>query len=156
LNIDTLNAKKSLATGPVATPSAPAVTYALDTTVELKQAMSLEAKLGYATGAHTPFISLGFVSAKAEATQQIISNGGYKKAGAGSKNLSGFQWGVGYDFRFNRQWSGNAAFTSAKLGDLQYDTTYLPGSTFTSPAYGEAFTHKMTLTTFKVAVNYHF
>ncbi len=156
LNLDTLSAKKSLATGPVATPSFPTLTYALDTTVELKQPMSLEAKVGYQSGPHMPFLTLGFVRAKAEASNQIISNGGYRKAGNGSENVSGFQWGIGYEFRFNQQWSGNAAFTTASLGDFKYDTAYLPGSAFTSPAYGETFTHKMSLTTFRVGVNYHF
>lgn len=156
LNLDFLSAKKDLATGDVPTPSFPTLTYALTTSMELKQPLSLEAKIGYQSGPHMPFLTLGFVRAKAEATQQIISNGNYRKAGAGSENLSGFQWGVGYEFRFNQQWSGNAAFTSANLGDFHYDTAYLPGSAFTTPAYGETFTHKMTLSTFRVAVNYHF
>ncbi len=156
LNLSSFSAKKDLATGPVPTPSAPAVTYDLTTAVELKQPMSFDVKLGYANGPHMPFISLGYARAKAEAAQMILSNGGYMKAGTGSKNVGGFQWGVGYEFKFNKQWSGNAAFTSANLGDFHYDTAYLPGSTFTSPAYGETFTHKMSLTAFKVAVNYHF
>jgi outer membrane immunogenic protein len=156
LNLSSFSAKKELATGPVPVPSSPLRTYALTTSVELKQPMSFDVKLGYANGPHMPFISLGYARAKAEAAQKIISNGGYMKAGTGSENLGGFQWGVGYEFQFNKQWSGNAAFTSANLGDFHYDTAYLPGSNFTSPAYGETFTHKMSLTTFKVAVNYHF
>lgn len=156
LNLDTLSGKKDLATGPVATPSAPTVTYDLTTSVELKHPMSFEVKVGYANGPHMPFLSLGYARAKAEASQTILSNGGYRKAGTGSASVGGFQWGLGYEFRFNRQWSGNAAFTSANLGDVRYDTVYLPGSTFTSPAYGETFTHKMSLTAFRLAVNYHF
>lgn len=156
LNLDTLSAKKDLATGPVATPTFPALSYDLTTSVELKQPMSLDLKVGYAFGPHMPFLSLGYLRAKAEASQMIISNGSYKKSGAGSENVGGFQWGLGYEFRFNRQWSGNAAFTSANLGDFHYSTTYLPGSAFTSPVYGETFTHKMSLTAFRLAVNYHF
>ncbi|HJW32375.1 MAG TPA: outer membrane beta-barrel protein [Holophagaceae bacterium] len=156
LSLASFSAKKDLATGPVPTPSAPSVTYDLTTAVELKQPMSFDVKLGYASGPHLPFISLGYARAKAEAAQMILSNGGYMKAGTGSETVGGFQWGVGYEFRFNKQWSGNAAFTSANLGDFHYDTVYLPGSSFTSPAYGETFTHKMSLTTIKVAVNYHF
>jgi opacity protein-like surface antigen len=133
---------------------APALTYALDSRVAIKHAIALEAKFGYSFGAHVPFLTLGFVNAKAEASNQIISNGNYRKAGQASENVSGFQWGVGYEFRFNRNWSGNAAFTSASLGDLKYDTGFLAGSAF--PGYGETFTHKLTLTSFRVAVNYQF
>jgi outer membrane immunogenic protein len=156
LSLSSFSAKKDLATGPVPTPSTPAVTYDLTTAMELKQPMSFDVKLGYASGPHMPFISLGYARAKAEGAQMILSNGGYMKAGTGSGNVGGFQWGVGYEFKFDKQWSVNAAFTSANLGDFRYDTVYLPGSTFTSPAYGETFTHKMSLTTAKVAVNYHF
>lgn len=156
LTLALMSGKEELATGPVVVPSTPSLNYALTTSVAVKHALSLDAKIGYQVGAHMPFLTLGYTSAKTEATQQIISNGNYRKAGSASSYKGGFQWGVGYGFQFNRQWSGSAAVTTAKLGDLTYDTTYLPGSAFTSPAYGEAFTHKLNLTTFKVAVNYHF
>ena len=42
------------------------------------------------------------------------------------------------------------------LDDLRYDTDYLPGSTFTSPAYLESVRQDVDFDTFRISLDYRF
>lgn len=156
LSLGYLSAKEDLSTGQVPTASFPALTYALDTKVEVSTPIALTAKLGYAIDRHLPYLTLGYAQAKVEVSDQIISNGNYRKLATGSERRGGFLWGLGYELTLNPAWSLYGEFTSVNLGDYEVQSAYLPGSAFTSPAYTETFTHKVTLNTLRVGANYRF
>jgi len=156
LSLGILSAKDSLSTGQVPTDPFPSLTYALDTEVKVSTPIALTAKLGYAIDRHLPYLTLGYAQAKVEASNQVISNGDYRKLASASERKGGFQWGLGYEYTLDAKWSLYGEFTSVRLGDLDVPSVYLPGSTFTSPAYTETFTHKVTLNTLRVGANYRF
>lgn len=156
LDLGFLKAEETLATGDVAVPSIPSLTYAFDHRAELKQPMSIQGRIGFLFDRHQPYLTLGYTRAKAETSAQIISNGNYRKLGAASENLDGFRWGVGYAYRIDQAWSAFAEFSMADLGSLRYGTGYLPGSSFTSPAYLETFEQDFSLTTLRIGATYRF
>lgn len=156
LDLGFLKAEETLATGDVPVPSTPSLTYAFDHQAELKQPVTIQGRIGFLFDRHQPYLTLGYTRAKAETSARIISSGNYRKLGTASENLDGFRWGVGYAYRIDRAWSAFAEFSSANLGSLRYDTEYLPGSTFTSPAYTETFEQEFSLTALRIGATYRF
>lgn len=156
LDLGFLKAEETLATGDVAVPSIPSLTYAFDHRAGLKQPVSIQGRIGFRFDRHQPYLTLGFARAKAEASSRILSSGNYRKLGTTSENLDGFRWGVGYAYRIDRDWSAFAEFSSADLGSLRYGTGYLPGSAFTSPAYTETFEQDFSLATLRLGATYRF
>ena len=73
------------------------------------------------------------------ATTGITSNGGYAKAGRFDGHRSGLQWGLGWRMALTERWSLRAEWLQADLGDVDIENAYLPGSSFTDPAYVERY-----------------
>ena len=99
---------------------------------------------------------LGKVQVDATAYAAVESNGGYLKLGRGSDTLEGTEWGVGYEFDLGNQWSLRGEYLLTELDRLRYDTQYVPGSTFTDPAYLESVRQDADFNTFRLALNYRF
>lgn len=156
LDYASLDISDSRATGPQPAPSAPALSYDYANTIELDDKWSLRARFGYASGRHLFFASAGWVQVDASASASVASNGGYLKLGRQSGTLDGFEWGLGYAFDFGNQWSLRGEYLVTNLDDLRYDTDYLPGSTFTSPAYLESVRQDVDFDTFRISLDYRF
>lgn len=143
-------------TGPQPTAVFPSLSYDFTNTIELDDKLSLKGRFGYASGRHLFFATIGWVQVDATAIAGVASNGGYLKLGRGSDTLEGTEWGVGYEFDFGNQWSLRGEYLFADLDTLRYDTEYLPGSTFTDPAYLESVRQDADFDTFRLALNYRF
>lgn len=156
LDYASLDISDSRATGPLPAPSVPSLSYDYGNTIELDDKWSLRARFGYASGRHLFFASAGWVQVAASASASVASNGGYLKLGSQSDTLDGFEWGLGYAFDFGNQWSLRGEYLMTDLDDLRYDTDYLPGSTFTSPAYLESVRQDVDFDTFRISLDYRF
>lgn len=156
LDYASLDISDSRATGPVPAPSAPALSYDYGNSIELDDKWSLRARFGYASGRHLFFASAGWAQVDATATASVASNGGYLKLGQHSDTVDGVEWGLGYAYDFGNRWSLRGEYLVTDLDDLRYDTGYLPGSTFTSPAYLESVRQDIDFDTFRLVLDYRF
>ena len=102
--------------------------------------MSLRGLVGLRLGeSQAVYASVGAARAEVLATTGITSNGGYAKAGRFDGHRSGLQWGLGWRMALNERWSLRAEWLQADLGDVDIENAYLPGSSFTDPAYVERY-----------------
>ncbi|WP_162782182.1 outer membrane protein [Arenimonas caeni] len=151
-----LDLDDSRSTGMQPTVAFPALAYDFGNAIELDDKLALKGRFGYASGRHLFFASVGWVQVDATALAAVESNGGYLKLGRHSETLEGTEWGVGYEFDFGNQWSLRGEYLVTDLDTMRYDTAYLPGSTFTSPAYLETVRQDADFDTFRIALNYRF
>jgi outer membrane immunogenic protein len=151
-----LNIDESFRSGLTPTTPFPSLSYDTLNSIEANDMLSLRAKLGYAADRHFFYLTGGWAQVDVDMSAGITSNGGYAKLGTASDRLSGAQYGVGYEFGFGNQWSARLEYLSTNLDDLRYDTAYLQGSTFVTPAYTETLTQDFDFDTVRVGVNYRF
>jgi outer membrane immunogenic protein len=156
LDYSQLNIDDARATGSVPVPAIPSLAYDFGNRIELEDQASLRARFGYASGRHLFFVTGGWTQVDAEAVATVASNGGYLKAGRRSDTLDGSVWGAGYEYDFGNRWSLRAEYLATDLDELRFDTAYLPGSTFVSPAYTESFRQDVDFDTFRVGLSYRF
>ena len=151
-----LNLDASEVVGPLPTVPFPSLSYTTRNAVEANHSLSLRAKFGFASGRHLFYGTAGFTRVDVDATAGITSNGNYLKLGQNSDNLSGTQYGVGYEFDFGNQWSGRFEYLRTNVDEMDYNTNYLPGSAFVTPAYNERISQDLDFDTFRLGVNYRF
>lgn len=156
LDWSTLDLDDERTTGPQPTDVFPSLSYDFGNRIELDDRLALKGRFGYASGRHLFFATVGWVRVDATAYAAVESNGGYLKLGRGSDTLEGTEWGVGYEFDFGNQWSLRGEYLLTDLDSLRYDTQYVPGSTFTDPAYLESVRQDADFNTFRLALNYRF
>jgi outer membrane immunogenic protein len=142
--------------GPIASTTFPTLTYAPGNSVDVKNVVSLRARIGYSFGATLGFVSMGWASADTEVSAEVLSNGGYSKRGVASDNLDGTSYGVGLEHSFADRWSVRGQYERQDFGDISFVTAYRPGSSFTTPPYTETFKQDLTLDTFKVGVSFNY
>lgn len=128
--------------------------YTIAQGVEVKDSVSVRARLGYGGERVMPYVSLGYASTDVDYATGLASNGGYAKAGGASKNLSGAVWGAGIEFKFNDNWSGQLDYLNYSNDSVDYVLDYLPGSTF--PGYSETIRQELDLDAIRFSVNYRF
>ncbi len=156
LGYSELNADEATSTGLQPTTAFPSLQYDYLHAIELNNQTTLRTRLGYASDRHLFYVSGGWTQVDVDASTGMLSNGGYKKLGAASKRASGTQWGVGYEYDFGNRWSLRGEYLRTNTGSVRYDTDYLPGSTFTSPAYSESIKQELDFDTFQLGVSYRF
>ena len=149
-------ADDSRLTAQTAVPSSPAITYSYGNSVNAKSAWGLHTRLGYGAGNSLFYLTAGWKSVDVEGTAEILGANGYSKFGKGSDSVSGLTYGLGWEYAFNDNWSLQAEYQRAKLGDFSYTTDYRAGSTFTTPAYIETVKQDLDLNTFSIGINYRF
>lgn len=142
--------------GPVPTVPFPSLSYTTVNGIEVDNSLSLRAKAGFGSGRHLFYATAGYTRVDVEAEAGIVSNGNYLKYGQKSDTLDGTQIGLGYEFSFGNQWSARIEYLRTNLDDMDYDTAYLPGSSFVTPAYSESIDQDLDYDTFRVGVNYRF
>ncbi len=156
LDYSKIGADDSRSTAQVPTTPFPSLSYAVGNSVEINNTAALRLKVGYGTDRHLVYLTGGWVRADADASAEILSNGNYSKIGTASESLSGTQFGLGYAFDFENNWSMRVEYMRNNLDDMTYDTVYRPGSTFVTPAYNETFTQDADFDTFRVGIDYRF
>jgi outer membrane immunogenic protein len=142
--------------GPMAVPSAPSLSYTAGNRVNAKHMYSLRGKLGYAIGKTMIYAHGGYAWVKAEYDSSLTSNGGYLKAGERTKTSEGLIYGAGIETKFTNNVSGLAEVSYTNQGHVSFQNAYLPGSTFTSPAYNETSRQSLQLVLGRVGVNFRF
>ena len=149
LNVDASNSRT------ITTPF-PTLSYAVHDKVDLDDEVSLRGKIGYAAGHHSFYGTAGLVRVDTDMITTIASTGNYLKRGHSSDNLSGYQFGAGYEYDFGNQVSLRAEILRTNLEDTSFTTAYQAGSAFTSPVYSETIKQDPDYTSFRVGVNYRF
>ena len=133
------------------------VDYTTQATFELERLLSLRGMVGLRVGeSQALHASLGVARADVLATTGLTSAGGYAKAGRFDGSRSGLQWGLGWRMALNERWSLRAEWLQTDLGDITIENAYLPGSTFTDPAYTERYRIEAELRQLRVGVSYRF
>lgn len=150
------DADETLNTGPTPTPPFPSLTYDVTSRASIDDQLSARIRAGFASGPHLFFASVGYTEVKVGGFVQIISNGNYRKAGATSERVDGVEYGLGYEYDFGNQWSLRLDYTRSDLDDISFNTIYLPGSAFVTPAYTESLTHDADFDAFRVGVSFRF
>lgn len=156
LGYDQINADEAVSTGLQPTTAFPSLEYDFQHAIELNHQTTLRTRLGYASNRHLFYVSGGWTQVDIDASTGMLSNGGYKKLGTVSKRANGTQWGVGYEYDFGNRWSLRGEYLRTNTGSFHYDTDYLPGSSFTSPAYSESIKQDLDVDTFQLGVSYRF
>ncbi|PWE16862.1 hypothetical protein DDZ18_11780 [Marinicauda salina] len=139
-----------------ATSFGPSPTYAPVNTIEAEGQFNIRGSLGYDFNPLLAYLTLGYSTADATATTEVLSSGGYSKAGEESGWVHGLSYGAGAAIRLGNAWSIRLEYARTEYEDMVYDTEYRAGSTFTSPEYTETITQTLELDTFQLGVNFHF
>lgn len=151
-----LNGGETIARGPLAVPSIPALSYSYTNTVDPKHMFALKAKLGGAMGRTLFYVNGGWAWTKATLGTSVTSNGNYLKTGSLDTTMDGFIVGGGVEHRLSDNLSLRLTYDYTDQGDETYVTTYRAGSSFTAPAYTETVTQDLRLHLVRVGVNYRF
>jgi len=155
--IDTGSGRVDAGQGPTALPGTPSLSYATQATLEVERAMSLRGLVGLRLGeSQAVYASVGAARAEVLATTGITSNGGYAKAGRFDGPRSGLQWGLGWRMALNERWSLRAEWLQADLGNVDIENAYLPGSSFTDPAYVERYRIELDTRQLRVGLSARF
>lgn len=145
-----------LVRGLTPTTTFPALSYAFTNRVDPKNSIALKAKLGIATGKTLFYVDGGAAWTRATYGWEMSSNGGYKKAGSLTKTSAGWTAGGGVEHKFSENMSARLSYNYVDAGDESYASSYVTGSTFTSPAYGETIHQDLRLHLVRVGLNFHF
>lgn len=148
LNVDSSNSRTAT--------FSPSLSYAIHDKVDLDDEVSLRGKIGYAAGRHSFYGTAGLVRVDTDMITSIASTGNYLKRGHSSDNLSGYQYGAGYEYDFGNQVSLRAELLRTNLEDTSFTTAYQTGSSFTSPVYSETIKQDPDYTSLRIGVNYRF
>jgi outer membrane immunogenic protein len=151
-----LNADDSRSTGLVPTAPFPTLSYNFGNGVDAKHMFSLRARAGVALDKTLIYASGGWQWTKAEFVATMSSNGGYSKAGSTERTLDGFIIGGGVEHKFSDTVSARLDYAYADQGSTNYLTSYLPGSTFVTPAYTEGLRQDLDMHLIRVGLNFHF
>ncbi|MFZ5842267.1 MAG: outer membrane protein [Pseudomonadota bacterium] len=137
-------------------PGVSPLTYSFGNRIEANSMYAVRPMLGFAFDRQLVFLAAGWASVDVDASAEVLSNGGYSKYGDSSDSLTGMQWGVGYEFAFGNRWSVRAEYLMTDLDEVDYNTDYRPGSTFTNPVYSESVSQDLDLEIFRVGASFSF
>lgn len=135
-----------------------ALTYDSQTKIDVEQMYTLRARAGITQGRTLFYATAGWAWARADMDFEVLSSGGYSKAGGGTKTLDGYTLGLGVEHRISSQLSLRADYSYTDLGRASYYTAYRPGSTFMPPGfnYSERFRQDFNLHQINIGLNYSF
>ena len=149
LNVDASNSR-------TVTSPFPTLSYAVYDKIDLDDELSVRGKIGYSGGRHAFYGTAGLVRVDTDMITTVHSTGNYLKRGHSSANLSGYQFGAGYEYDFGNEVSLRAEVLRTNLNDANFATTYQTGSAFVTPAYNESIKQDVDYTSLRIGVNYRF
>lgn len=156
LEYSRLDLDESRVDGPRPTATFPSLSYTYANGLEIDNSLALRGKIGYAGASNAVYAILGTARVDVDVAAGIASNGGYAKAGGSSGSETALVYGVGYAYDFGNDWTLRAELTRTDVGDVEFETVYLPGSAFTDPAYSESIERDVTVDTLRVGLSYRF
>ncbi len=156
LSYTSLSMDDSRVDGPRPTTPFPSLSYTTGNQIEVDDELALRARFGYANGQHLIYGTVGYARVDADMAAGIVSNGNYMKYGSTADNLHGVQFGVGYEYSFGNNWSLRGEYSRTNLEDSDFETAYLPGSSFVTPPYSESINQDLDYDSLRVGVNYRF
>lgn len=152
-----LNSDDSLDPGQTPTPFGPTPTYAPVNSVDADHLLALKAKLGFTNGSWLFYATGGPAIARVSGAAEVLSSGGYSKAGDDTEWVSGFVYGGGIEAMLGGNWSARVEYLRGDFADFEYETAYRTGSTFqTTPPYSELVTQDFDTNLVRVGLNLHF
>lgn len=156
LEYSTLDLEETRVDGPRPTAAFPSLSYTYAHGLEIDNSLALRGKIGYAGARNAIYAILGAARVDVDTAAGIGSNGGYAKAGGASDTETAVVYGLGYAYDFGNDWTLRAELTRTDIGDVKFQADYLPGSTFTSPAYTESFRQDIAFDALRVGLSYRF
>jgi outer membrane immunogenic protein len=132
----------------------PSLNYDVDNSVDAKWMAALKLKAGVEFGNTMAYVDGGVAWVKADYDAAILSNGGYAKAGGTSKTTNGYIIGAGIEHKINPSFSVRLHYSYTDQGDVDFDTVFLPGSTF--PGYFESYEQDLKIQSLRFGANFHF
>lgn len=150
------NADDDRLEGPTPTVTFPSLSYTAGNRVDVKSMLSVRARAGLAFGNTLAFIDGGYAWTRARYRTSLSSNGGYAKAADEKETNGGFIIGAGLEHMVGSSVSLRADYSYTNQGDADFDSVYLPGSTFVTPAYTESYSQDLKLHIVRLGVNFHF
>lgn len=156
LEYGTLDLDETRVDGPRPTATFPSLSYTYAQGVEIDDSLALRGKIGYAGARNAVYAILGTARVDVDTAAGIGSNGGYAKAGGASGTETAVVYGVGYAYDFGNDWTLRAELTRTDIGDVDFRTEYLPGSSFVTPAYTESFEQDISFDTLRIGASYRF
>jgi len=151
-----LPGRNDVVRGPIAASAFPSLNYTFTNHVDPKSTFALKAKLGFASGNTMFYADGGAAWTRSTYGWEVLSNGNYKKTGTLTKTSTGWTVGGGVEHKFTPNISARLSYNYVDAGDESYDTTYVAGSSFTSPVYNETITQDLRLHLVRVGINFHF
>lgn len=142
--------------GPTPTPPFPTLTYTVSNTFDPKLNYGLKGKLGFGSNRTLFYVAGGWSWTQADLAVDITSNGNYRKAASFTHTFDGFQAGAGIEHKVTNGTSLRLEYTYADQGEYTYDTSYVTGSSFLSPAYNETYTQDLKTHAIRLGLNFHF
>jgi outer membrane immunogenic protein len=115
-------------------------------------------RLGLAFDRTLLYITGGLAVGDVEGSWSVASTNGYAKAGSFNDTRVGWTAGGGVEHAFLPNWTVKLEYLYTDLGDVSYNSVYLPGSTFAPPGfnYRETITQDFTFHTVRAGLNYKF
>lgn len=147
-NLDAKDRVEQISTG--------APTYTSIHRFDAKHSFNLKAKAGFTTGRTLIYGTAGWNWTRAAVGTELVSTGGYSKAGGIKKSFDGLVVGGGLEHKLSNNVSARLEYAFSDLGKERFSTAYRTGSTFTSPVYSEQLTEKFKIHAVKLGVNYNF
>ena len=149
-----LNGGQTVSRGPLT--ASPGLTYTFTNTIDPKHMYAIKGRAGVSLGDTLVYASGGWAWTRANLGLSVRSNGNYLKAGSVDRTLDGFIVGGGVEQKIAGNLSARISYDYSKQGKESYATAYLPGSSFTNPAYTETAQQNLRLHLVRVGVNYRF
>ncbi|MCA0399677.1 MAG: porin family protein [Proteobacteria bacterium] len=134
----------------------PALTYNYTRSVDTDWLITLRPRIGYAMDRTLLYVTGGLALAQVKDGWSVASNGNYLKAMTNSGVRIGWTVGAGVEHAFTNNWTTKLEYLYTDLGRSSKDSSYLPGSAFTVPAYTEQVKTRLTFHTIRAGVNYKF
>lgn len=140
------------------TPGAPTVPtiYTFENRIDPKMSYAVKGKLGIAIDKTLIYATGGWGWTRAEVGADISSNANYKKASKLNHTFNGYVVGGGIEHKFAQNISARIDYTYTDQGSTTYQTSYVTGSAFQSPAYGETIRQDLKMHQVRVGMNFHF
>lgn len=140
--------------GPTAGPNA--TNYTFVSRIDPKASAAVKAKAGVAMGPTLFYATGGYGWTWAKVGTDITSSANYRKTSSLDHTFDGYVVGGGIEHKFSPSISARLDYTYADQGEVSYQTSYVTGSAFQTPAYGETITQDLRMHQIRVGVNVHF
>jgi outer membrane immunogenic protein len=113
-------------------------------------------RAGYAANTTLFYITGGLAVGDVKGSWDLSSTNGYMKTASANETRVGWTVGAGVEHAFTPNWTVKLEYLYTDLGNINYTSTYVPGSTFAPPGfnYVEHLSQNFTFQTVRVGLNY--